>query len=417
MLKVMEKLRLATLVVCVLLPTASWPQGTGGPGTGGSSGSASMGGGGGSCSGSGSSLGGRGPGASCASSSQLVSLHIPDESAPPGGVVQMKFMMTEPTPISTGNLRLDTPKDTSVQGIHLFNPAGDVNGIAVINGQQENILYFTSNGTQGSDSPIMTIALQIPTSAVTGTESQFGLVPSSTWNFGRLGVATMRPMPPANVTIGGSISISNVVPGGGLLPSGTVVSVQGHGFQRNTRIQLSNIKASSIAVVSPQENRIVLAAPTDQTGKKNQDVNPAGLLVLFFSYLRGVPFGQSNRSLLMFALPLLSSLTHSQAVFAAASFSSAQQFSGVAVQNQNLAPAIVTFTLFSSSSASLGSTTVAVPSGSFIMRQSSVLSGGVAPPAGSYLTVSSDLSDQLLGFIGDDTAGTVTPVAALSSGP
>jgi hypothetical protein len=32
------------------------------------------------------------------------------------------------------------------------------------------------------------------------------------------------------------------------------------------------------------------------------------------------------------------------------------------------------------------------------------------------LTLSSDLSVQSLGFLGDDTAGTVTPVAALSSG-
>ena len=164
----------------------------------------------------------------------------------------MKFMMTEPTPISTGSLRVDTPMDTSVQGIHLFNPVGDVNGVAVIDGQQVNIHYFTSNGTQGHDSPIMTVALAIPTSAATGTETQFTLDPSSTWNLGRLGVATMRPIPPANVTIGGSISITNVVPGGGLLPAGTVVSVEGYGFQRKTRVQLSNIKASSIAVVSPQ---------------------------------------------------------------------------------------------------------------------------------------------------------------------
>jgi hypothetical protein len=344
-------------------------------------------------------------------------LRIPDESAPPGGVAQMKFMMTEPTPISSGSLSLATPQDTSVEGIHLFNPVGDVNGVAVINGQQVNILYFTSNGTQGSDSPIMTLALQIPTNAAIGTATQFGLDPSSTWNLGRLGVATMRPIPPANVTIGGSISITNVVPGGGLLPTGTVVSVQGYGFQRNTRIQLSNIKASSIAVVSPQEIRIVLAAPTDMTGKQIQVVNPDGSQDTYFSYLRGAPFGRSNRSLLISALPLFSSLTHSQAVFAAASFSSAQQFSGVAVQNQNLAPAIVTFTLFSSSNASLGSSTVVLPSGSFIMRESSELAGGVAPPAGSYLTVSSDLSVQLMGFLGDDTAGTVTPVAALSSRP
>ncbi len=329
----------------------------------------------------------------------------------------MKFMVTEPTPISSGSLRLKTPNGTSVQGIHLFNPAGDVNGIAVVNGQQVSILYFTSNGTQGTDSPIMTLSLQIPTGATIGTDTQFSLDPSSTWNLGQLGVATMRPIPPANVTIGGSISITNVVPGGGLLPAGTVVSVQGHGFQPNTHIQLSNIKASSITVVSPREIRIVLAAPTDLTGKQIQVANSGGSQDTYFSYLRGVPFGQSNRSLLISALPLFSSVTHSEAVFAAASFSSAQQFSGVAVQNQNLASAIVTFTLFSSSGASLGSSTVVVPSGSFIMRESSELAGGVAPPPGSYLTVSSDKSVQLLGFLGDEAAGTVTPVAALSSRP
>jgi len=344
-------------------------------------------------------------------------LHIPDETVPPGGVVQMKFMVTEPTPITSGGPRFASFSGATVLGIHLFNPTGDVNGVAMVNGSQVSIAYVTSSGTQGSDYPIMAVAFQMPASASVGTKSQFNLDPSSTWTLGLLGTASMKPITPATITVGGSISITNVVPGGGPLPVGTVVSIHGIGFQAGTQVQLSQFAASSIVVVSPQEIQLVLAAPTDMTGKKIQVVNPDGSQDTYFSYLRGVPLGQSNRPLLASAVPIFSSLTHSQAVFAASSFASASQFSGVAVQNPNLEPAAVTFTLFSSSDVALGSSTVVIPGGYRMMRESSEVAQGVTPPLGSYLTVSADHSIQVFGFLGDETLGTVLPVTTLSSQP
>ena len=365
---------------------------------------------------SGSSSGGPTSG-SCTVSGQQVSLHIPDESVPPGGVVQMKFMVTEPTPITSGGPRFASPAGALVRGIHLFNPTGDVNGVAMVNGSQVSIAYVTSSGTQGSDYPIMTVAFQMPASASVGTKSQFTLDPSSTWSLGLLGTASMKPISPATITVGGSISISDVVPGGGLLPAGTVVSIQGIGFQAGTQVQLSGFAASSISVVSPQEIQIVLAAPTDMTGKKIQVVNPDGSQDTYFSYLRGASLGQSNRPLLSSAVPIFSSLTHVEAVFAPAALASTSQFSGVAVQNPSLEPATVTFTLLSSTDAPLGSSTVVIPSGYRMMRESSELALGVTPPPGSYLKVSADHSIQLFGFLGDDALGTVLPVTALSSQP
>src|SRR5262249_45167377 len=182
-LRIMAKASFVALALCTILPGAGLAQSTGGPGTGGSSGT-----GGGGASGSGSTVGGPAPGASCTLSTQHVSLHIPNESSPPGGVVQMKLMVTEPTPISGGGPRLNTPKGTAVRGIHLFNPAGDVEGVATLNGSLVSILYVTSNGTQGNDYPIMTVALQIPASTAVGTQTQFNLDQSSTWNLGLLGV-------------------------------------------------------------------------------------------------------------------------------------------------------------------------------------------------------------------------------------
>ena len=96
---------------------------------------------------------------------------------------------------------------------------------------------------------------------------------------------------------------------------------------------------------------------------------------------------------------------------------STSQFSGVAVQNPNLEPATVTFTLFSSADGPLGASTVVIPSGYRMMCESSELAQGVTPPPGSYLKVSADHSIQVFGFLGDDNVGTVLPVAALSSQP
>ena len=351
------------------------------------------------------------------SSGQRVSMRIPDESAPPGGVVQMKLIVTEPTPISSGGPIVPKPAGSTVKGVQLFNPTGDVCGVAMVGASEVRVAYVTSNGMQASEYPIMTIALELSPSLPVGTQEEFTLDPSSIWTLGLLGTATPKLNHPATITVGGSISITNVVPGGGLLPAGTVVSVQGMGFQSETRVDLGGFAASSIAIVSPQEIQIVLAAATDMTGKTIQVINPDRSKDTYFSYLRGIPLEQSNRALLSSAVPIFSSLTHSQAVFASAGFASENQFSGVAVQNPNLDPATVTFTLYSSSNDALGSSTIVIPSGYRMMRETSELAQGFAPLPGSYLVISADKSIQMFGFLADAASGTVLPVTALSSQP
>lgn len=371
---------------------------------------------------SGSTSGGPGTGStsgtsggSCSVATRQISLHIPDESAPPGGVVQMKVLVTEPSPVSSGGPRFAEFSSAFVEGIQLFNPTGDVNGIAKLGSSMVNIAYVSSTGTQGSDYPIMTVALQLPSNLSIGTKLPFSLDPTSTWTLGLLGAATMKPILPATITVGGSISVTDVVPGGGLQPAGTVISVRGIGFQSGTQVQLSNIKASSISIISPQEIQIALAEPTQMNGKKIQVTNPDGSSDTYFSYMRGVTLGKSGVPLLASALPIFSSLTYSQAVFSSGDISTGA-FSGIAVQNPNLTPATVSFTLFSSSNVTLGSSMIVVPSGNRIMRETSELTGA-APQSGSYLVVSSDAPVQMFGFEGNNLTGTVVPYVALSSQP
>src|SRR5215467_840565 len=88
-------------------------------------------------------------GGSCSTSTRQISLHIPDESAPPGGVVQMKLLVTEPSPVSSSGPRIPIPTGTSPIGIQLFDPSGDVNGVALVGPSLISVASVTSTGPQG----------------------------------------------------------------------------------------------------------------------------------------------------------------------------------------------------------------------------------------------------------------------------
>jgi hypothetical protein len=356
-----------------------------------------------------------GPGPS--GSTNQVSLHIPNEMAPAGGVAQMKLMVTTPTPITSGgpSFAFDATFD-AVWGIELFNSNGDENGAAVIDGSKVNVFYTTSSVAPGTDYPIMTVALHVRPDAVPGWQTQFSLDPSSSWVLGLLGPATLKPMTPANVTVGGTISVTNVVPGGGLLPAGSIVSIQGMGFQSKTQVQLNAIKASSITVISSNLVQFTLAEATNMTGQKIQVVNPDGSQDTYFSYLRGLPLFTSNRPLLQNTLPIFSSLTHSSAVYPPIGGLPASQFSGVAVQNPNLTPAAVTISLYSAQNVPLGSSTISLPSGYRFIAETSELTNA-AIQTGNYFVVTSTLPVQSFGFIADQSQSTLLPFGALVAQP
>jgi hypothetical protein len=244
---------------------------------------------------------------------------------------------------------------------------------------------------------------------------------SSAWTLpahgpGPLGAATLKPAPPATVTVGGTVSITNIVPGGGLLLAGSVVSIQGIGFQPKTQIQLNAIKASSVTVASPNEIQVTLAEATNMTGQKIQVVNPDGSQDTYFSYMRGISLMQSSRPLLQNTVPIFSSVTHSKAVFAPVGALPANQFSGVAVQNPSAAAAAVTVALYSPQNALVGSSTLSLPSGYRFIAETSELTDA-APQLGSYVVVSSTQPVESFGFIADGAQSTVLPFAALAAQP
>jgi hypothetical protein len=362
--------------------------------------------------------GGSGPGSG--GNAQQISFRIPDEMAPPGGLVQMKFMVTVPTPISTGgpDLSFDEGMFDGAWGIQLFCPDGDLNGVAILDGSRVNIRYMTTAGAAGTDYPIMTVALHIRPDALPGNTTQFQLDPSSTWTISPLGTtATLKPDKPATVTAGGTISILDVVPGGGVLPAGSVVSIKGMGFQPKTQVQLNAIKFSSIQFVGSDEIQFTLAETTNMTAQKIQVVNPDGSQDTYFSYMRGIPLGQSSQPLLAGAVPIFSSVTHSWAMFTLIAPASISQFTGIALQNPSVAPANVTVGLYSSTNTLLGTSSFTLPSGYRLMGETSELAQGATPGLGSYVVVTATQPVQVFGFLGDNTSGAVIPFTAALAQP
>lgn len=346
---------------------------------------------------------------------QTLSLKIPNETAPPGGVAQMKFLVTEPTPISSGRPHsfVDPSMFDAVWGIQLFNAAGDMNGVAIVNIPDIWVSFESTASLQGTDYPVMTMALHVNNSAAVNSQTQFSVDPASSWTIGAF-PAIVKPIAPATVTVAGSISITNVAPGGGLLPAGSIVRIEGIGFQPRTQVQISGVQVSSITVVSPEEIDVVLNQATDMTGKAIRVVNPDGSQDTYFSYMRGIDMGSSNRSVLSSALPIFSQVKHSQAVFSPIAAPLTSQFTGLAMQNPNLTDAHVILTYRS------GTTTITngitIRPGYRFMREIQELVGTPAAPFSS-VTVDSDQPIQIFGFLVDTVAQTVTPFPATASTP
>jgi IPT/TIG domain len=235
----------------------------------------------------------------------VIGLRIPDETVPAGGVVQMKVERYEVTPISGGrpSVGYDESLFDSFMGFGMFAPTGELAGVAVIDGNRANISYVTTRTAPG-DLPLLTVALRARPDAVAGSHGSFSLDSSSTWTLN--GVNLLTRVDPATITVGGTLSISSVVPGQGSFPPGTVVSVRGMGFDSGTRLRVEDTAITSVRVVSPTEMRFTLVEPTNITGKRLRADNPDGSRVYYFAYTRGVPAAVSTRPLLARTVPIFS---------------------------------------------------------------------------------------------------------------
>jgi hypothetical protein len=345
-----------------------------------------------------------------------VELRIPDVTVPPGGMLQLQIAITEPKPISKGGQRMSfaSPMLASPLGISLFSPSGDASGTAVFTSKKKPRLSLhsaISDMGNNIDYPILVMAIPVKTTATPGKTANLVLDPSFSQWLDPNGVDYPVLLTNGTLAIGGTLSISNIVPGGGLVPKGTKIAILGMGFQPDSTVQVNEATIASQTFVSPNEIDVTLTTDFNMTAHRVRVKNPStNEEVTYYSYQRTTRMGKSANPLIAVTYPLFSQITWSLAYFKPVLNGS--QFTGLALQNATATPSQVRLQLFASNGTLLATTSLKIGAYRRISRDLTEFFVGVVPGNGTEVKarVMSGPPVQMLGLMGDSTFGTVDPV-------
>src|SRR6266850_1547057 len=339
-------------------------------------------------------------------------LRIPDETVPPGGMLQLKVEITEPKPILKGGQRARYQAQFlgPVQGIALFSPSGDASGTAVLSKGAARFSLsspFKSMGTN-VDYPIVTIAMPVKPTAIRGKTASLVLDPSFSRWVDPNGQDYPVLLTNGLLTVGGTLSITNIVPGGGMVPAGTKIVITGMGFRPDSKIQVNEANATP-KYVSANEIDVTLSADTNMTSRRIRIVNPStNERVTYYSYQRTTAMGKSTHALIASTVPLFAGTTWSLAYFRP--ILNGSQYSGLALENPTAQTVKVRLQLYGSNGTLLKAKTVSLLPNKRFSRDLVELFTGVVPGNGTSLKVTSPVAIPMLGLLGDDALGTVDPV-------
>jgi hypothetical protein len=254
------------------------------------------------------------------------------------------------------------------------------------------------------------MAMPVKATAVRGNTAQLVLDPSLSRWVDPHGQDYPILLTNGVLTVGGTLSISNIVPGGGVVAAGTKIRILGLGLQPDSKVQVNEAILATQVYVSPNEIDVTLTANANMTSRRIRVVNPStNEKVEYFSYQRTTPVGKSKHALIAATEALFAQSTWTLAYFKPVL--SGSQFSGLALQNQAATAAKVRLQLFASNGGLLATHTVSLLANKRMTRDVAEFFTGVVPNTGTTLkvTVLSGPPIQLLGLLGDDALGTVDP--------
>jgi hypothetical protein len=340
-----------------------------------------------------------------------ICLPVLNEAVPPGGSIQFKVpkIVNEPTPIIVDLQGFPFGADLgAVQGVTLPE-APDAAGSAVNDGSSLVIRTVSPSATLGlsSDPTVETIAVPVGTTAtLTLDPAASGLDP-----FGN--PCVLDPLDQVRSVVEGTVSITDVLPGGGFLPAGSLVTVVGIGFQPEAQVLIDGIAVASASWVDSSRIEVVTAVEAQLDGRSLSVSNPDGTGATYVSYLRATDLGKSARPLLAATEAIFPVQTQSSALFAAPASGT---FFGLALQNPEPADSIVSVELWDAGSV-VASASLVLPPRTKVSREVSELFPGVIPSAGSLFQLTATVPVQMLGLSGNETDGSVTPVLPALASP
>jgi hypothetical protein len=366
-----------------------------------------------------------------------IGLKVLDTSVPPGGIFQWQLSNTEPKPIGHGSTRPQVPPGT-VRGVAVNDPSGHAAGIALVAPSGISIQLTSPDNLLGTNVtyPVVTMSMPLSASLTPGTTSTIGIDTASTSLFQDATTKyTTLEFASGTLTIApaGSPFVSDVIPGGGLLPDRSMIRILGAGFNTNTRISIegTTIVPADQTFVNSGEIDVKICNGTVADGAatcpnngtsfqldgervrvKDQKTN---FVLEYYTYLRSddAP-GSSGNTMVTEVHPMFSRQTYLAATIPLVN--SGTQFTGLALQNTSGADDGIKVELLDANGASLtpaATFSFILPTGNKIARDVIKDWFGGSVPAGAAkvrMTVTSGTAVQALGMLGDTAAGTVGPV-------
>ena len=271
-----------------------------------------------------------------------ISLVVSRETAPAGGWVQFKVRLDAPRRVTAGGLSFDF--DPTVFGpagnMAVFSPSGDAMGYAHVSGTHVDVSFSSPSGGIGQlpGMPVLVISVPVLATAPTG-----GTVPvtadasGSAWN-DAAGAAYSVESVPGSLQVGGHLSIQSVVPGGGLLPRGSVVRITGSALDQSTAVTIDGVSVASVQWVSTGEIDLTLGGDSDLSARRMRLTNAAGEQVEYFPALPSAP-GDWQSPVLQLLLPY--STCKMASLYYSFGHPLSRQFVGLL--NQTTAPVTATF--------------------------------------------------------------------------
>src|ERR1035438_4955179 len=297
-----------------------------------------------------------------------LTLQISSETAPAGGWAQIKISSPTPQLISSGRLvmKFDPAVFGTISSAAVFSAQGDAVGIATVSGQSLDVFVSSPAGGIGQlpHLPVLTVTIPILGQAPTGTVSAITLDASQAqWTDAQHDAYSVT-VAPGSVTVGGSLSVQNLTPGGGLLPAGTLVRIHGTGFSAATAVTIDGVSISNAQFAAPGEIDLTLGGAAELTGKRVVLGNPDGAQVEYFPAMPSVPdVTPAYFDILGTTHPLLAPQTWTSA---AVTFT--MRGGTIALQNPNPTPVDVILQTRDAASAQDSQTTVTIPPGALNVR-------------------------------------------------
>lgn len=362
-----------------------------------------------------------------------VELRIPDETVPPGGVLQLKVEVTEPKPILKGRQRvgLSTSKASTrssvfnadasplvstplgpIQGIALFSQKGDASGVAVSDTSGTRFFFsspLSSFGTN-SDYPVLTINAPVKKNATVGQSADMILDLGDTEWLDPTGNPYPTQFTSGVFTVGGTFAISSVTPGGTTVPAGQPISIKGLGFASDAEVQVDGAKVDTTQVIGPTEIRITLTKAFNLEHHRVRVINKqANDRVEYFPYQPTTNMGVSKHALIASSYPLFPRTVWTVAYLKPVL--DGTTFSALALQNLKPTPIRVRLELYSNQGSLLTARTLSLGTNQRFTRDMVDLFPGFSASDGATVKIKAMAPIQVLGLQGDDTTGEVLPVA------